>query len=51
MATPGARHRSTDQIDDEYAEKETHQANVQPHVAIQDVAEFVTDDALQLVSR
>ena len=30
---------------------ETHEANIDPHVAIEDVAEFVGDDALEFLSR
>jgi hypothetical protein len=33
------------------AEDDAHEPEVQPHVAVQDVAELVADDALQFVAR
>ena len=39
------------QSDHENTEENTHEPDVDPHVAVQDVAELVPDDALQLVSR
>ena len=33
------------------AEDDSHEPEVQPHVAVQNVAEFVADDALQFVAR
>ena len=32
------------------SEDQAHEAQIEPHVAVQDVAEFVTDDALQLIA-
>src|SRR5690606_29603077 len=44
-------HTATDQPDDENTEDEGGQLDVEPHVAVEDVAELVADDALQLVAR
>ena len=35
----------------EDAKDDSHEPEIQPHVAVQDVAEFVADDALQFVAR
>ena len=40
----------SDQRQQQDSEKRPHQSNVDPHVAIEDVAEFVRDHTLQFVS-
>jgi hypothetical protein len=32
-------------------EDQAHEAQIEPHIAVQDVAELVTDNALQLIAR
>ena len=41
-----AQHMPADDADDENAEDRAHQTDVEAHVAIDDVAELVSDDAL-----
>src|SRR5258708_32739881 len=54
-ADPPAAERLQDaaaqQADDEDAEHDCGDADIEPHVAVEDVAELVGDDALQLVAR
>ena len=45
-----ARDHSTDQRQCHDAEQHAHHADVKPHVAVQDVAEFVCDHALKLIA-
>jgi hypothetical protein len=46
-----AHHELADHRDHEDAGDEADQAEVEPHVAVEDVAELVPDDALELVAR
>ncbi len=44
------QHLAADDAQHQDAEQQAHQADVEPHVAVEDVAELVGDDALQLVA-
>ena len=46
-----AEHEVADQADQQDAVQDADEADVQPHVAVEDVAELVRDDALQFVAR
>ena len=48
--SPVLQDLAADQADHQDAEQHADQADVQPHVAVEDVAELVGDDALQLVA-
>ena len=50
-AAAGVEEDPADDREAEDAEDDAHQAQVEPHVAVQDVAELVADHALQLVAR
>src|SRR5207244_3928739 len=43
-------HAAPGEADDEDAENDSGEAEVEPHVAVEDVAELVADHALQLVA-
>ena len=45
-----AHDHAAHKAEDQYAEQHTHQADIQAHVTVQDVAEFVRDDTLQFVA-
>ena len=47
-ASRATQHRAPDQCDHQQPEQQAHQPHVEPHVAVEDVAELVRDDALQL---
>ena len=56
QANVAATHRAPEddpagQADHQDAEEHAHQPDVEPHVAVQDVAELVCDHPLQLVAR
>jgi hypothetical protein len=46
----GIQQAAADDGEEQDAEEQSHQPDVQPHVAVQDVAELVGDDALQLLA-
>ncbi|OQB88778.1 MAG: hypothetical protein BWX84_02777 [Verrucomicrobia bacterium ADurb.Bin118] len=47
---PGAQKDAPDDRQAKNAENDAHEAQVQPHVPVQDVAELVSDDALQFIA-
>ena len=47
----GAEQHSSDHGQAKDPEDQAHEAHIQLHVAVQDVAEFVADDALELIAR
>ena len=50
-AARGLQQNPADDGEAKNAEDDAHEPQVEPHVAVEDVAEFVADDALQFVAR
>jgi hypothetical protein len=48
--TAGVEQAPADNREEQDSEQQPHQPDVQPHVAIQDVAELVGNDALQFIT-
>ncbi len=50
-ATRGLQEHAANDCEAKDSENRSHEPQIEPHVAVEDVAEFVADDALQFVAR